>query len=490
MSLSSVHLALVIDHPAQQFTRAFQLLAAEPGVRLNVYYWSTAERYYDADFKRSISWDIDLLSGYQWAAPPAARPLAGRLRWLVGQLHRSGPDVVICYGWASPIARATIAYCAITRTPMLLYGDTTWQHASGGRHRILRPLALLALMRLADGALSTGTFNREFYIRYGMNPRRIWPGICPADTDMFGQARASRDRIAEASARDLRIGFAGKLTASKGVDELLRACALLPGDRPWSLTVVGDGPLMADLQALAAELDIDDRVTFRGFANTSEMPKLLAGFDVVVVPSRFDMRVLVSIEAMAAGAAIVVSAETAIWGPGDLVSNGETGLVYSSGDPAALALQLRRLLDEPDLVARLSAAGAQRAARFGPDSFARVIASSARMCLGDEDIVRLEAAEGNHRAAAADDSQACRDRCLDEIEGRHHAAVGHGLMELDNRTTALAEHARIVQQESRLRSFDVGHEVEFADVCLAQYFPERQCGHWNDRLVRPGRTDT
>ena len=454
MSPGPVRLALVMDHPAQQFTRAFQLLAAEPGIRLDVYYWSTAERFYDAGFKRSISWDTDLLSGYQWAAPPAWS-LAGRLRWLAGQLRRSGPDVVICYGWASPIARATIAYCTITRTRMLLYGDTTWQHASGGRHRVLRSLALLTLMRLADGALSTGTFNREFYIRYGMNPRRIWPGVCPADTDLFGQARASRDRIADASTRDVRIGFAGKLTASKGVDELLKACALLPLDCSWSLTVVGDGPLMADLQALAAELGIGDRVTFRGFANTSEMPKLLAGFDVVVVPSRFDMRVLVSIEAMAAGAAIVVSSATAIWGSGDLVSDGETGLVYRSGDPAALARQLHRLLASPDLVARLSAAGAQRAASFGPDSFARMIASSVRMCLRDEDIARLGAAEGNHRTVAADDAQACRDRCVDEIKHSHHAPVGHGLMKLDNGASAVAEHARIVQQESRFGSFDI-----------------------------------
>jgi glycosyltransferase involved in cell wall biosynthesis len=52
------------------------------------------------------------------------------------------------------------------------------------------------------------------------------------------------------------------------------------------------------------------------------MPKLLAGFDVVVVPSRLDMRVLVTIEAMAAGAAVIVSDATAVWGPGDLMRPG------------------------------------------------------------------------------------------------------------------------------------------------------------------------
>ena len=384
MSSRPVHVALVMDHPAQQFARALRLLAAEAGIQLHVYYWSVAETYYDAGFERSISWDIDLLGGYGWSASPAELPVARRLAWLAGQLRKSRPDVVVCYGWASPIARASILYCAVSRARLLLYGDTTWQHASRDRHRIGRSLALRTLMRLSDGAVSTGTFNREFYIRHGMHPRHIWPGVCPADTTVFGHARAGRFHVVGDGGSGLRIGFAGKLTARKGVDELLRACALLPRDRAWSLTVVGDGPMMADLQALAERLDIGTRVTFRGFANTSEMPKLLASFDVLAVPSRFDMRVLVAIEAMAAGAAIVVSDATAIWGPGDLVADGVTGLVYRSGDPAALTRQLGRLLDDPDLVTRLSAEGARRAAGYGPDSFARTVASSVRACLRNQ----------------------------------------------------------------------------------------------------------
>ena len=388
MSPRPIHVALVIDHPAQQFARALQLLAREPGVRLDVYYWSVAERFYDPGFERSVSWDIDLLGGYPWATPPADGSVPSRLCWIARGLYRSRPDVVVCYGWASPAARASIIYCTASRTRLLLYGDTTWQHASSGRRRVLRPLALRMLMRLSDGALSTGAFNREFYIRYGMNPRRIWPGVCPADTELFGIARADRNRTAERRVPDLRIGFAGKLTARKGVDELLRACALLPPDSAWSLTVVGDGPMIADLRALSDQLCIARRVTFHGFANTSEMPKLLASFDVVVVPSRFDLRVLVTIESMAAGAVIVVSDTTAVWGPGDLVTDEITGLVYRSGDPAALARQLRRLLDEPGLVARLSADGARRASDFGPDSFARTLASSVRAYLHNPDIDR------------------------------------------------------------------------------------------------------
>jgi len=381
MSRPPVRAALVMDHPAQQFTRALQLLSREPGVRLFVYYWSAERHLYDEGFERSICWDVDILNGYGWAAPASGWSATRRLRWFMSRLLTMRPEVVICYGWASPIARAVIIYCLLTRTPLLLYGDSTWQHSSRGPRRMLRSVALRALIGSCTGAVSTGTFNREFYICNGMDPRRVWPGVCPADTELFGQGRSSRCDPAQVGGVQLRIGFAGKLIARKGVDELLRAVALLPRMLDWSVTVVGDGPLMHELQALAAQLGIDDLVTFRGFANTSEMPKLLAGFDVVVVPSKLDMRVLVTIEAMAAGATVVVSDATAVWGPGDLVENEVTGLVYPSGDPAALADQLCRLLENPRLLAKLRGNAVQRAAAFGPHSFARTMATAALMCV-------------------------------------------------------------------------------------------------------------
>jgi glycosyltransferase involved in cell wall biosynthesis len=376
-------MALVIDHPAQHFARALQYLADEPSLRLHVYYWSTPENGYDAGFARPVSWDIDLLRGYPWAAPGSGLTAIGRMRWLIREFRKARPDVVICYGWAAPISRTAIAYCLLARTRLLMYGDTTWQHSSSGRHRLARYVALSLLLRRCTGAVSTGTFNREFYIRHGMDPRRIWPGVCPADTEMFGAARTGRRSLPGTGDGELRIGFAGKLIARKGVDELLRAAALLPPARAWSVTVIGDGPLLSRLRAYATELGLGDRVTFRGFVNTTEMPKLLAGFDVVVIPSRLDMRVLVTIEAMAAGAAVIVSDATAVWGPGDLIEDGVTGLVYRSGQPNMLARQLRRLLDDPTLLDRLQRGGAERSARFGPAAFARTMRDAAGMCLSE-----------------------------------------------------------------------------------------------------------
>lgn len=373
MSNRPIRVVLIMDHPAQQFALALRRLAEDAEIRLQVYYWSIAESAYDVGFGRPISWDIDLLGGYAWSAPSSSR----RMRWLIGQFRAVRPDVVVCYGWGSPIARASIIYCLLTHTRFLLYGDSTWQHQS--RHPVLRSVVLRILMHLCSGAISTGTFNREFYVRYGLDPRRIWPGVCPADTETFGNARIDSSEVNRSNDQPLRIGFTGKLIAIKGVDELLHATALLPRDRAWSLAVVGDGPLMPELRALAAQLDIGDRVTFHGFANTTEMAPLLGGFDVVVVPSRLDRRALITIEAMAAGSAIVVSTATAVWGPGDLVEHEVTGLVYPSGDPRALASELSRLIADRPFLMKLRRAGTERSAAYGPDEFARTIVSAARL---------------------------------------------------------------------------------------------------------------
>jgi glycosyltransferase involved in cell wall biosynthesis len=370
-----VRAAVVLDHPAQQFVRAFQLLAAQPGLVTRVYYRETGEEGLpDPGFGRHVKWDIDLLAGYDWWAPERglSRRDAPRAAWR--RLRQDAPDVILCYGWGTPMARVTIAYAAVTGTPLLYYGDTTWQRSGSGRRQRVRAVVLRRLFRRAAGALSTGTFNREFYIGLGMNPALIHPGVCPADTDAFGAAaRPDGERAAEAP---FVITFAGKFIASKAPEDLVRAAALLPRDRAWEVHLIGDGPTRPAVEDLVAELGLGDRVRFLGFRNTSELPALLASSDVVVVPSRTDLRVLVTIEAMAAGAVLVASSGTAVWGPGDLLQDGETGLVYPVGDVEALAGALRRLHDDPALAARLAAAGRARAVDFGPAAFATSAAAA------------------------------------------------------------------------------------------------------------------
>lgn len=158
--------------------------------------------------------------------------------------------------------------------------------------------------------------------------------------------------------RPFTVGYVGRLVEEKGLRLLLEAMARLPGD--WRLILLGGGPLLDDLRRLAARLGIAERVRFDGLVASVAMPAQYHAFDALALPSltrpnwkeQFG-RVLV--EAMSSGVPVIGSDSGAI--PGVI---GEAGLVVPEGDTTALAAALARLQADPDLRARLSAAGRQR----------------------------------------------------------------------------------------------------------------------------------
>ena len=120
--------------------------------------------------------------------------------------------------------------------------------------------------------------------------------------------------------------------------------------------IVGDGPERGALETRIAQLGLGDRVHLLGFR--TDIPELLAGCDLFVLPSLFEGLPLSILEAMAAGKAVVA---TAIGGNDEAVVDGVTGLLVPPADPEALADALRTLLREPERRRRLGEAGRRRA---------------------------------------------------------------------------------------------------------------------------------
>ena len=158
--------------------------------------------------------------------------------------------------------------------------------------------------------------------------------------------------------RPFTIGYIGRLVPEKGVDLLLRAAAQLHGD--WRLRLVGGGPMLDALKALAQSHNCAERVAFVGQLPSSALPDEYHRLDVLVLPSltranwkeQFG-RVLV--EAMASGVAVIGSDSGAI--PSVL---GGAGHIAPEGDELALANALRSLRDDPARRARLIEAGRRR----------------------------------------------------------------------------------------------------------------------------------
>ena len=155
----------------------------------------------------------------------------------------------------------------------------------------------------------------------------------------------------------------GRFQAPKDAASLVRALALLGGEHRAAL--VGDGPDRAAAVAEARRLGVEEAVVFEG--ERDDVPEILASSHIFVLSSRSEALPVSILEAMAAGLPVVA---TRVGGVPELVVDGETGLLVPAGDTRALADALQRLVDDPDLRARLGAAGRARVEEhFRLDSF-------------------------------------------------------------------------------------------------------------------------
>jgi glycosyltransferase involved in cell wall biosynthesis len=155
--------------------------------------------------------------------------------------------------------------------------------------------------------------------------------------------------------------FVGRLVSEKGLDILLEALASLAahGLHP-TLTIVGSGPELRAVEALAESFGIGAQVTFAGAKRPEEVAQVLGQHRILVVPSRYDEPFgVVALEGIGCGCVVVGSA-----GGGLPEAIGPCGVTFPNGDIDALAAALEKLLRDEGECARLRANAPQHLARF------------------------------------------------------------------------------------------------------------------------------
>ncbi|WP_198135994.1 glycosyltransferase family 4 protein [Roseiflexus castenholzii] len=165
------------------------------------------------------------------------------------------------------------------------------------------------------------------------------------------------------SKRKRRILFVSRLFPRKGAHYLLEALAGLPLDG-WEITIAGDGPMLEALQAQAQHLGLS--VDWRGFIKGAPLDELYASSAIFVFPSTNDNFPVVLLEALAGGCAVIT---TNISGMPEVV--GDAGILVPPQDVPALRDAIRRLMNDDDLRADLSARARARIAHFAWDNVIR-----------------------------------------------------------------------------------------------------------------------
>jgi glycosyltransferase involved in cell wall biosynthesis len=166
------------------------------------------------------------------------------------------------------------------------------------------------------------------------------------------------------------IGAVARLVPVKGLQylidaapEILRRC---PDAR---FLLVGDGEMRPALEAQADALSLSDRILFTGFRE--DIPALIAGMDVFVLPSINEGMGRVLVMAMALGKPIVA---TRVGGVAELLGDGEAGLLVPPRDPAALAEATTTLLRDATRASALAEAGRRRAPRYSAEAMLGALA--------------------------------------------------------------------------------------------------------------------
>jgi phosphatidyl-myo-inositol alpha-mannosyltransferase len=214
------------------------------------------------------------------------------------------------------------------------------------------------------GRIAVSAAARHFIDRYFPGDYKVIPN--GVDVDRFQRA-VPLTRWQDGPRNVL---FVGRFEERKGLIHLLRAVRVLrrEGREDVRLLVVGAGPQERELRRYVMTRKLQG-VEFLGRVSDDEKAQLFRTADVFVSPATGrESFGIVLLEAMAAGTPIVCSD---IHGYKGVVKRGEQGLLVPPGDKMALAEAIARILDEPDLAARMGASGVARAEEFSWRGVAR-----------------------------------------------------------------------------------------------------------------------
>jgi glycosyltransferase involved in cell wall biosynthesis len=288
------------------------------------------------------------------AVPGLSPGLGGarRLTAFVRELKRERPAVFHAHLSWPLAARFPLAAAVVARVPAVVATFHLFPPTPLRRTTLLQGRMLAAGMGRAIAVSQAIAASLDDVL--GWAPHKIEVIRNGIDIERFRKRPDPELRRAlTAGSDDVVFVTPARLDPQKGIDVLLRAARAVDGAR---FVIAGTGAERARLESQAAALGVHERVRFLG--HRADVPELLAASDAFVLPSLFEGTPLALLEAMAAGKPVVSSA---IPGTDELVVDGETGLLVQAGDPEALADALRRIVAEPELRARLGAAGRRRA---------------------------------------------------------------------------------------------------------------------------------
>jgi glycosyltransferase involved in cell wall biosynthesis len=193
--------------------------------------------------------------------------------------------------------------------------------------------------------LCTSEATREYLLSEGVQRVHLWPqGV---DARRFHPSRFSKDwrvRLSGGRPAEKLLLYVGRLAPEKGIGGLKAVLDEIPGLR---LAIVGDGPARRDLEREFA----DTPTVFTGVRKGRDLAAAYASADAFVFPSTTETLGLSMLEALASGLPVIAARTGAT---GEVVSEGENGVLYEPGFSESLVSAVRKVVSDEDLRSSLA----------------------------------------------------------------------------------------------------------------------------------------
>ncbi len=300
-----------------------------------------------------------------WSGLRYEMPLRLRVLWKVVRIVIRDNVKIICIGelitggWlAAPckylLRRKIIAYIhgeeITTRIP-------DWTLANRRKH----------YLGISDSVVAVSTFTSDVLVnQIGVDRRKVHLIFNGVDLEKFSPQPKDRDLVSHYGLSGRRVLLSvGRLVERKGLDRALQALPRVLQSIPdVHYLIVGDGPYRPDLERIAGDAGISEHVTFAGEVTDEEIAKHYALCDIFLLPNRetadgdTEGFGLVFLEANACGKPVIAGRAG---GATDAVQDGYNGLTVDGEDVTAIAGAILRLLEDPELCARLRTGGLEKA---------------------------------------------------------------------------------------------------------------------------------
>jgi len=293
--------------------------------------------------------------GEPWAYSLRARRLLAARRHQFDLVHDNqclGTGVlgILADGW--PVLTTLHHPITVDRQLALSHTTNPWQQFTTRRWFGFLRMQVRVARRLPAVVTVSESSRADIVSQMGVAPERMTVVPVGVDHTVFQprpEVKPVSGRLMVTSSSDVPM---------KGLVPLLEAVAKLRTERPVELTVIGRPRPGGRVDRAIERLGLRDAVRCVSGISDEDLARQYGEAEVAVVPSLYEGFSLPAVEAMACGVPLVATTGGAL--PEVVGREGETGLLVPPNDPGALAAAITRLLDAPELRARLGEAGRRR----------------------------------------------------------------------------------------------------------------------------------